>query len=192
MVRPADANETAVAWRPILEHTDRPAGLALTRQNLPVLDRGQRSPRASAKGGYVLADASAGLPAGHPDRAPAPRLQIAVAARERARGRRHARPGSCRCRAGVVREQDAGLPQQVLPPDVKARVSVEAGVAAGLARARRRRRRDRRHRALRRAAPTYSVLFEQFGFTADRVVAAAHAITAQRAGTTSAAATTGN
>src|SRR5581483_6136029 len=38
-VRPADANETAVAWRTILEHNDRPAGLALSRQNLPVLDR---------------------------------------------------------------------------------------------------------------------------------------------------------
>ena len=42
VVRPGDANETAVAWRTILEHTDRPAGLCLSRQNLPVLDRSRR------------------------------------------------------------------------------------------------------------------------------------------------------
>src|SRR5437667_10765611 len=47
VVRPGDANETSVAWRTVLEHTDRPAGLALTRQNLPVLDR---SVLASAEG----------------------------------------------------------------------------------------------------------------------------------------------
>src|SRR5438552_14620790 len=48
VVRPGDANETSVAWRTVLEHTDRPAGLALTRQNLPGL---ARSVLASAEGG---------------------------------------------------------------------------------------------------------------------------------------------
>jgi transketolase len=60
VVRPADANETSWAWRTILEHTDRPAALALSRQNLPVLDRSDgRLAAASgvARGGYVLADA---------------------------------------------------------------------------------------------------------------------------------------
>src|SRR5205085_11620630 len=58
VVRPADANETAVVWRTVLEHTDRPAGLALTRQKLPVLDPAKVG--GAAKGGYVLEDASEG------------------------------------------------------------------------------------------------------------------------------------
>ena len=58
VVRPADANETVVAWRTILEHTDRPAGLCLTRQNLPTFDRadvrlgrGRRAGRLRARRG---------------------------------------------------------------------------------------------------------------------------------------------
>ncbi len=59
--RPGDANETAVAWRTILERTDHPAGLCLTRQNVPVLDRVGRqqalaSAEGTARGGYVLAE----------------------------------------------------------------------------------------------------------------------------------------
>src|SRR6266699_4774178 len=71
IVRPADANETVVAWRTVLEHTDRPAGLSLSRQNLPVLDRsatpdqvragdGFASAEGTARGGYVLAEAPGG------------------------------------------------------------------------------------------------------------------------------------
>src|SRR6201995_1547692 len=58
VVRPGDANETAVCWRTILQHRDRPAGLILTRQNVPVLDRGEdgyASADGAARGGYVLA-----------------------------------------------------------------------------------------------------------------------------------------
>ncbi|WP_063837533.1 transketolase family protein, partial [Streptomyces sp. NRRL WC-3549] len=58
VVRPADANETTVCWRQALEHTDRPTGLVLTRQNLPVLDRGDGTLAAAegaARGAYVLA-----------------------------------------------------------------------------------------------------------------------------------------
>ena len=63
VVRPADANETAVAWRTVLEHTDRPAGLALTRQNVPTFDRTVfASAEGTARGGYVLADAGSGTP----------------------------------------------------------------------------------------------------------------------------------
>src|SRR3954454_15122480 len=82
-VRPGDANETAVAWRTILEHNDRPAGLALSRQNLPVFERtAENSADGVARGAYVLADASNGQPevillgSGS-------EVQIAVAARER-------------------------------------------------------------------------------------------------------------
>ena len=59
VVRPGDANETAVAWRTILEHTDRPAGLALSRQAMPTLDREIfASAEGTAKGAYVLAEGS--------------------------------------------------------------------------------------------------------------------------------------
>ena len=82
VVRPADANETAVAWRTILEHNDRPAGIVLSRQNLPVFDRDEfASAEGVARGGYVLAEASSGTPevilmgTGS-------EVQIAVAARE--------------------------------------------------------------------------------------------------------------
>src|SRR5262249_32048630 len=65
VVRPGDANETVVAWRTILGHTDRPAGLCLTRQNVPVLDRsrGLAGAEGTARGGYVLAEAAGGEPA---------------------------------------------------------------------------------------------------------------------------------
>src|ERR1700722_9059348 len=68
VVRPADANETAVAWRTVLEHTDRPAGLCLSRQNLPVVDRspghaeGLASAEGTARGGYILAEGTDGQP----------------------------------------------------------------------------------------------------------------------------------
>src|SRR5450759_426397 len=59
VVRPGDANETAVAWRTILEHTDRPAGLILSRQALPTLDRQTfASAEGTAKGAYVLKEGS--------------------------------------------------------------------------------------------------------------------------------------
>jgi transketolase len=67
VVRPADANETAVAWRTVLEHTDRPAGLCLSRQNLPVVDRspgsaeGLASAEGTARGGYILAEGTGGF-----------------------------------------------------------------------------------------------------------------------------------
>ena len=61
VVRPADANEVAVAWRTVLENNDRPAGLLLSRQNLPVFDRSEfGSAEGVARGAYVLAEAEGG------------------------------------------------------------------------------------------------------------------------------------
>ncbi len=99
VVRPADANETVVAWRTILGHTDRPAGLCLSRQDLPIWDRSTfGSADGTARGGYVLADASDGQP-----------QVILIAHRLRGAARdgrpgapwrpRALPPGSCRCRA---------------------------------------------------------------------------------------------
>jgi transketolase len=171
-VRPADANETAVAWRTILEHNDRPAGLALSRQNLPVFDRTEfGSAEGVAKGGYVLAEASGGTPqvilmgTGS-------EVQIAVAARERLEADGvPTRVVSLPCWEWFA-DQDQAYRDEVLPPTVKARVSVEAGVPMGW--------REFVGDAGRivglnhyGASAAYTVLFEEFGLTDEAVVAAA-------------------
>jgi transketolase len=128
VVRPADANETAVAWRTILEHTDRPAGLCLTRQNVPVFDREKyAAAEHAARGAYVLADSGSGQPdviligTGS-------EVQIAVHAREllAAEGIA-ARVVSMPC-VEWFHEQDTSYQEEVLPAAVRARVSVEAGI----------------------------------------------------------------
>jgi transketolase len=182
VVRPADATETVVAWRTVLEHTDRPAGLALTRQGVPVLDRAAPSgasgavladAEGTARGGYVLADAGSGLPQVIIV-ATGSEVQIALAAREtlQAEGT-PTRVVSMPCREWFA-EQEPSYRQQVLPPQVRARVSVEAAVGFGW--------REivgdageivsLEHYG---ASAAYQTLYEQFGLTADRVVAAAHA-----------------
>jgi transketolase len=132
VVRPADANETVAAWKATLEHTDRPIALALTRQNVPTFPRGEGGYATTddvAKGGYVLLDAD-----GDPDVVlvgTGSEVQLAVAAREQlaAKGVR-ARVVSMPCREWFDR-QDQAYRDSVIPPAVKARVSVEAGIAQG-------------------------------------------------------------
>ena len=173
VVRPADANETVVAWRTILGHTDRPAGLVLTRQNVPTFDRSVLSSADGvARGGYVLADASDGQPrviligTGS-------EVQLAVAAREvlEAEGT-PTRVVSMPC-VEWFNQQDESYRQQVIPNGVKARVSVEAAIAQGW--------REivgdggeivsLEHFG---ASAAGALVLEKFGFTPDRVVAAAH------------------
>ncbi len=91
VVRPGDANEVTACWQAVLEHADRPAGLALSRQNLPVFPRGEEGFSDTTnvhRGGYVLLDTDGGLP----DVvivATGSELQLAVAATDEARrGRR--------------------------------------------------------------------------------------------------------
>ena len=171
VVRPGDANETAVAWRKALEHTDRPTALCLTRQNLPVLDAD--SVAGAQRGGYVLVDSSEG--AAEPQViliATGSEVQLAVAAAERLTADRvAARVVSMPCREWFD-AQDEGYRNEVLPPAVRARVSVEAGIAMPW--------RDLVGDAGESvslehfgASAPYAVLFEQFGITADAVVAAA-------------------
>ncbi len=133
VVRPADANETAAAWRTILEHTDRPAGLVLTRQNVPTFPRGTDGFSDTSevhRGGYVLLDVDGGAPdvvlVGTGSE-----VQLAVQAREMlaADGIR-ARVVSMPCREWFD-SQDAAYRETVIPPTVKARVSVEAGIKLG-------------------------------------------------------------
>jgi transketolase len=172
VVRPGDANETTVAWRTVLENTDRPAGLCLSRQNLPVLDRDSyASAEGTARGGYVLADTE-----GTPDVilvATGSELSLAVAARAVLAGEDiAARVVSMPCREWFD-EQDDDYRDSVLPPEVRARVSVEAGVAQGWREivGDAGRSISLEHFGASAAGP---VLFQEFGFTPEAVVAAAH------------------
>jgi transketolase len=190
VVRPADANETAVAWRTILEHTDRPAGLALTRQKVPTWDRSKfGSAEGTAKGGYVLADAENGRPEVILI-ATGSEVEIAVEAREVLES--EGTPTRVVSMPSVewFEEQDEAYKQQVLPPSVRARVSVEAGIALGW----RIYVGDAGESVSLEhfgASADYETLFQQFGFTADRVVAAARASLA-KVGVTGQGSTTGN
>ena len=152
VVRPADANETAVCWRAILENTDRPVGFALSRQNLPVLDPAKvddARPRAAtcSKRPRPAAPRSSSSP-------PAPRSSLALAARERARGRGHPDPGRVDAVRRVVRRAADVLPA--------------AGAAArGQGAGQRRGRRSRRAGASSSATPARSISIEHFGASAD-------------------------
>jgi transketolase len=177
VVRPADANETAWAWRCALEHTDRPTALVLSRQNLPTVDRTEYGAvDGVARGGYVLADASLGGAAGAPQViliATGSEVSLALQARERLQGEGvPTRVVSMPCREWFD-AQPQSYRDQVIPPDVRARVSIEAGIAltwrdligdAGTSV-------SIEHFG---ASAEGSVLFEEFGFTVDNVVAAAH------------------
>jgi transketolase len=138
VVRPGDANEVAVAWRTILENTENPAGIVLTRQNIPTFERGTGeasgasfgSAEGVARGGYVLADAEGGdaevilLGTGS-------ELHLAVEAREQLQAEGiPTRVVSVPC-LEWFNKQDADYREKVLPSAVKARVSVEAGIAQG-------------------------------------------------------------
>jgi len=183
VVRPGDANETVWAWRTILEHQDRPAGLILSRQNLPVLERGDgafASAEGVRRGGYILAEAGSQEPGDSGDGpiaviliATGSELQIAVRAREvlEAEGI-PTRVVSLPCREWF-QEQPQTYRDDVLPPTVRARVSVEAAVAMGW--------RDLVGDAGRSvslehfgASANYQRLYEEFRITHEAVVEAAH------------------
>jgi len=186
VVRPADANETAWAWRTILERTHRPAGLILTRQNVPTFERGTAAEGDTlapadgvAAGAYVLAEARGGSPAVIL-LATGSEVQLALAARETLEADGiGTRVVSVPCREWFD-EQDDAYRDRVLPSAVRARVSVEAGIALGW--------RDLVGDAGRSisldhfgASADYERLYAEFGITADAVVAAARASLADAA-----------
>jgi transketolase len=133
VVRPADANETAQAWAEVLRRR-RTAGLALTRQGVPTIDRTTHAKASGVrKGAYVLVDG--GADGTEPPEviliATGSEVSLALAARERLeRAGTRTRVVSMPCREWFE-EQSRSYQNKVLPPEVKARVSVEAGVAMG-------------------------------------------------------------
>jgi transketolase len=136
VMRPGDANETVEAWRAAIARTDGPVALALSRQKLPVLaGTREHAMDGVAHGGYVLADAADAAGAGVAPRlillATGSELQHAMAARERLQADGvPTRVVSMPCWE-LFEAQPASYREQILPPDVAARVSIEAGVSFG-------------------------------------------------------------
>ena len=175
VIRPGDANETAIAWRVALETRERPVALVLTRQDVPTLDR---TPFSAAdglrRGAYILADA----PSGKPDLiliATGSEVALIVAAREKLLAQNIA----VRLVSFPSWELFDAQPQEyrdaVLPPSICARLAVEAGVSQGW------------HRyvgdrgdvlAVDRfgASAPGSVMLRHYGFTVDNVCARAGAL----------------
>ncbi|WP_130449840.1 transketolase [Zhihengliuella halotolerans] len=179
VVRPADANEVAWAWKTILENNENPAGIVLTRQNLPVFDRsaaGFGDVSGVAKGGYTLADAldADGNPV-TPDvllLATGSEVEIAVEAREALSADGVAARVVSLPSVEWFNKQDAAYRESVLPEAVKARVSIEAGSTLGW--------REFVGDAGRTigldhfgASADYKTLYREFGLTSEAVVAAA-------------------
>ena len=173
--RPADAVETAVAWRDSIDSQETPSALALTRQGLPHLDRSSDQIEAISKGGYILRDCD-----GKPDAiiiATGSEVHLAdEAAKRLAADGKKVRVVSMPC-VELFESQPNDYKEAVLPADVKARVAVEAGATAGwykyvgL---------DGKVVGLDRfgeSAPG-GLLMEEFGFTVDNVVKAVEEVLA--------------
>ncbi|MDR6987326.1 transketolase [Paenarthrobacter nitroguajacolicus] len=183
VVRPGDANEVSAAWKAMLENHENPAGIVLTRQNIPTYARGEGeatgdtfgSTAGVAKGGYVLAEASKDgetVDAQVILIGTGSEVQLAVQAREALQAEGiAARVVSMPC-VEWFNKQDEAYRESVLPASVKARVSVEAGLALGW--------REFVGDAGRSislehfgASADYKRLFNEFGITAEAVAAAA-------------------
>jgi len=175
VIRPGDANETAVAWRVAVESKGRPVMLVLTRQNVPTLDRSiYASADGLRRGAYVLSDA----PGGKPELiliASGSEVGLIVAA-----GERLAKEGvAVRCVSMPSWELFDALPEAdrvaVLPPSVPARLAVEMGVAQGWHRYVGDRGDVLSVETFGASAPA-DVVLREYGFTVDNVCARAKAL----------------
>ena len=175
VVRPADANETSAAWLEILKRNDSPAGLVLSRQNLPVLKRGGEFAQAKqlSRGAYVYVDGSK-----EPELiliATGSELQFALEARTALEAKGvSTRVVSAPCLEWFEAES-AQYRESVLPAKVKARVSIEAGITAHW------------HRYVGDlgvaigidhfgASADYQTLYREFGITTEAVIRAAEQV----------------
>ena len=169
VIRPADANETAVAWKLAIESTKHPTALALTRQAVPTFDRTKfASAEGVRKGAYVFSDAP-----GTPDViliGTGSELQLAVDAQEKlaAEGIK-ARVVSMPC-WDLFDAQDAAYKENVLPGSVRARVAVEAGTPIGWERYVGLEGRVVGQQGFGASGPVKDV-FKHFGFTVENVIA---------------------
>jgi transketolase len=185
VLRPADANETVEAWRVALRHAGGPVGLVLTRQKLPVFDRTAMAPAAGlARGAYILQDGPRRNGLAVPDvilMATGSEVALAVAARERlAQSGIQARVVSMPSWE-LFEAQPQAYQDEVLPPSVTARVSIEAAATFGWQ---------------RWVGPEGSmigvdrfgasapgdIVMRELGFTVDRVVQAAQTVLARTSG----------
>jgi transketolase len=175
VIRPGDANETSICWRAIIENASRPAGIVLSRQNIPVLDRGDRTglgpAEGAARGGYILAEAAGDGPAvvliGTGSE-----VQVALDARDRLQADGvGARVVSMPCVEWFA-AQDPAYRDTVLPPGIRARVSVEAGITSGWEKivGDAGRSVGIEHYG---ASADYQTLYQEFGITAEAVAVAA-------------------
>lgn len=172
VIRPCDANETAEAWRVAMQTARKPVALVLTRQNVPTLDRTQlASAEGLRRGAYILAEAAGGQPDIILIGSGSEVALLVGAQQELAQGNIRARVVSMPS-WDLFDAQPQEYRNSVLPPQVKARLAVEAGVAQGW------------HKyvgdagdvlSIERfgASAPYQVLFEKFGFTAKHVAARA-------------------
>jgi transketolase len=170
VIRPCDANETAEAWRAAINHRGGPIALALTRQNVPTLDRNTRYAPAAGlhRGAYILSEAAGN----RPDVilvASGSEVHIALEAAEMIRARGPAtRVVSMPCWE-FFDAQPAEYRRQILPAAVKAKIAIEAGSPQGW------------HRYVGEsgdvigldhfgASAPYKILYQKYGLTAERVV----------------------
>jgi len=173
VIRPADANETAQAWRVALTRRDGPTALCLTRQKLPILDRAGVSPdypTGLRRGAYILVEAEA-TESGRPDIvliATGSEVHLALAAGERLREQGVAARVVSMPSWELFDAQPQEYRERVLPPDVP-RLAVEAGVSLGWDRYLEGRGEVISVERFGASAP-YQVLMEKYGFTVERVV----------------------
>jgi len=170
VIRPADANETAIAWREVITRR-KPVGFALSRQNLPVIDRTKRgSAEGVAKGAYIVCDTE--KEADVILIATGSEVQVAIAAVELLKLQSISARVVSAPSLEWFEEQSDSYKESVLPKKIKARVSIEAGVGAGW------------HKYVGDTGEIISLehfgasasageLFKEYGFTAENVAAAA-------------------
>jgi transketolase len=169
VIRPADANETAQAWRMALRSVDAPVALVLSRQNLPVLDRRRLAPAQDLeKGAYILSEAQGKLQAILI--ATGSEVHLALSAQQMLAKQGVAARVVSMPSWELFEKTPPEYRKQVLPPDVTCRVAVEAGLAMGWERYVGRRGAIVGMTSFGASAPGEIVL-EKFGFTAENVVA---------------------
>jgi transketolase len=169
VIRPADANETAEAWRMALKTKGGPVALILTRQNLPTLDRSLMAPANNLGYGAYVLNSLEGETQEVILMASGSEVSIALEAMEKLKEKGHSSRVVSMPSWELFEQQPQAYRERILPPEIKARVAIEAGRTLGW------------HRYVGDrgavigldhfgASAPYQILYEKFGLTADQVV----------------------